>query len=788
MGRFAKGYMRRSLLGLALAGITLHTAAAEPARQSQTVAGLEAPAEILIDRWGISHIYAQSVRDAFFLQGYNVARDRLWQIDLWRKRGLGLLAADFGPDYAAQDRASRLFLYRGDMDAEWAAYGPLAKGYTEAFTAGINAYVAEITAGDRPLPEEFQITGTTPDLWTPEDVVRIRSHGLTRNAAAEVERARITCAAGLEANALNRRLEPAHSLSIPEGLDPCTIPAEVLGDYRLATQGVTFKAGQVVAIAEDIPADAIGSNNWTVAASRTATGRPILANDPHRAHGVPSLRYIVHMEAPGFSAIGAGEPALPGISIGHNGTIAFGLTIFPADQEDLYVYETDPSDPNRYRYGQGWASMQVVTETVEVAGQAPRTVELKFTRHGPVVFEDPQNRRAYVVRSVWSNPGASAYFGSADYMTAQDWGTFSEAMGRFGTPSENQVYADTSGNIGWIAAGRIPVREGWDGLMPVPGDGRYEWKGFMAAADLPSRYNPAEGWLATANQFNLPADYPTDRVIGFEWTNPARMDQIARVLAADASVTLADAMALQTDPTNITAETLVPLLADIKDPEPRLAQAISLLQAWNGRTEADSAAAALYEVWLAKHLGQTTVKAAAPAAVQALIGAGDQMAISDYLIAAAPQVRAPILADSLNAALEEVSRRLGADPSAWAWGDLHQARFEHALAPRLTTAAAARLAVGPAPMAGTSLSPLAASWRSSDFQVVSGASFRMVLDVGAWDNSVAINTPGQSGDPSSPHYRDLFPLWVRGDYVPLLYSRPAVEAATTTVLTLTPAP
>ncbi|MFP5447644.1 MAG: penicillin acylase family protein [Alphaproteobacteria bacterium] len=786
MGRKLARGARRSLFGLALASLALQ-AAAEPARSAHQVAGLQGPAEILIDRWGISHIYAASVRDAFFLQGYNVARDRLWQIDLWRKRGLGLLAADFGADFTAQDRASRLFLYRGDMDAEWAAYGPQAKGYAEAFTAGVNAYVGEIQSGVRPLPEEFQIAGTTPDLWAPEDVVRIRSHGLTRNAAAEVERARIACAAGLDANALNRRLEPDHSLSIPEGLDPCTIPAGVLGDYRLATQGVTFKAGQVVALAEEIPADAIGSNNWTVAPARTATGRPILANDPHRAHGVPSLRYIVHMEAPGFSVIGAGEPALPGISIGHNGTIAFGLTIFPADQEDLYVYETDPNDPNRYRYGDGWAAMEVASETLEVAGQAPQTVQLKFTRHGPVVFEDPANHRAYAVRSVWSDPGTSAYFGSADYMTAQDWGEFSTAMARFGTPSENQVYADTDGNIGWIAAGRVPLRQGWDGLMPVPGDGRYEWSGFMAAADLPSRYNPEQGWLATANQFNLPADYPASRVISYEWSNPARMNRIAQVLEADEDLTLAEAMALQIDPTNVTAATLVPLLSDIAAPEPRLAQAIALLQSWDGRTEVDSAAAALYEVWLFKHLGQATVQAAAPAAAHALIGGGDQPAISAYLTSADPAERGPILASSLTAALDEVSRRLGPDPAAWAWGDLHQARFEHALAPLLPADAAERLAVGPAPMAGTMLSPLAASWRASDYRLVSGASFRMVLDVGAWDNSVAINTPGQSGDPASPHYRDLFPLWVKGQYAPLLYSRPAVEAATEAVLTLTPA-
>jgi penicillin amidase len=197
-----------------------------PPVETRAVAGLAAPAEIRIDRWGISHIYADSVRDAFFLQGYNVARDRLWQVDLWRKRGLGLLAEDFGPAYAEQDRAARLFLYRGDMETEWAAYGPNAKGYAEAFVAGLNAYMAEIIAGDRTLPAEFALTGTTPDLWQAEDVVRIRSHGLTRNAAAEVERAQITCAAGLGANALNRKLEPA---STPAPFPPTSWPTIAWG-------------------------------------------------------------------------------------------------------------------------------------------------------------------------------------------------------------------------------------------------------------------------------------------------------------------------------------------------------------------------------------------------------------------------------------------------------------------------------------------------------------------------------------------------------------------------------
>lgn len=780
---------------LAAAVLCALPAHAAPAQESRAVVGLAAPAEIKVDRWGIPHIYAASIRDAFFLQGYNAARDRLWQIDLWRKRGLGLLAKDFGPAYADQDRASRLFLYRGDMAREWASYGPGAKDNTAAWVAGVNAYVAEIRAGKRPLPSEFRLARTLPDPWSIEDVVRIRSHGLTRNATSEVARARIACAAGLEATRLYRKLEPDWTAKVPDGLDPCDIPAGVLADYDLATSGVKFSPATAGLASLDVPPEATGSNNWTIAPSHSATGRAILANDPHREHGAPSLRYIVHLEAPGFSVIGAGEPALPGVSIGHNETIAFGLTIFYVDQEDLYVYETDPKDPDLYRYGDGWERMTTARETVEVKGAPAREVVLRFTRHGPVVFTDGEKHRAYAVRSVWGEPGTSAYFGSTGYMTAKTWPQFKAALAGWGAPSENQIYADTSGHIGWVAAGMTPRRPNWDGLMPVPGDGRYEWKGMLAADELPSLADPAQGWFASANAMNLPPGYPyAERKPGFEWSNYARLARISEVLASKPKVTLADAMALQTDPVNVTSRRLIALLRPLKADQPRLAAALDLLRGWDGATSTDSAAAAVYETWTAKHLGRALVGRAAPPAARGLIGQGDLAAELDYLehpdaaLGADPKAaRDEVLLASLAAAADEVAARLGPDPKTWAWGRLHQAEFAHALSPLAPAADRAAMKAGPTPMAGTSLSPMAATWRADDFRVTAGASFRMVLDVGNWDASRTINTPGQSGDWASPHFRDLFPLWVKGEYVPLVYSRKAVDAAAERVIRLTPA-
>ena len=781
------------LLGalLSFASLTARAAPA-PAQESRSVAGLAAPAEIRVDTWGIAHIYAGSVRDAFFLQGYNVARDRLWQIDLWRKRGLGLLSKDFGPTYVAQDRAARLFLYRGDMAREWAAYGPGAQDNTTAWVAGVNAFVGEIASGKRPLPLEFRIAGSAPDRWTPEDVVRIRSHGLTRNVPNEVGRAQIACKAGLPAARLYRFIEPKWTTKVPDGLDPCSIPADVLADYQLAGAGVKFGKPLEKLAALEVPPEAIGSNNWTVSGSRTATGRPILANDPHREHGAPGLRYIVHLNAPGFSVIGAGEPALPGVSIGHNDKIAFGLTIFPVDQEDLYVYETKPGDPDQYRYGDGWEAMTVVKDAIPVKGEAaPRPIELRFTRHGPVLKAG--DGKAFAIRTVWSQPGTSAYFGSTGYMQAQDWRSFKAALAGWGAPSENQAYADTSGHIGWVAAGMVPARPNWDGLMPVPGDGRYEWKGFLTPDQLPSEADPKQGWFASANQMNLPADYPVaERKVGFEWSNPARFLRVDEVLAAKPKLTVADAMALQTDPYDITSRRLIAVLAPLKTDDPKLARALALLRGWDHRTSEGSAGAALFEVWTGKHLGRAVVAATTPKDVQGVIGNGDLAAVMELL--ESPDATLPanardaVLKASLIAAYDEVSARLGPDPKTWAWGKLHHARLEHALTPLADVATRPLLAAGPTPMGGTSLSPMAATWRPDDFRVVAGASFRMVLDVGAWDNSMTINTPGQSGNPESPHYRDLFPKWVKGQYVPLVYSRKAVEAATETVITLTPAP
>lgn len=756
-------------------------------RTDHVVPGLEQPAEIVVDPWGIAHIRAATRRDVFFVQGFNAGRDRLWQLDIWRKRGLGLLAADFGPGFLAQDRAARLFIYRGDMDAEWAAYGTdEARAITEAFAAGLNAWVAATEADPALLAPEFAAMGTRPARWEAADVVRIRSHAVVRNVLSEAARAQVLARADLRTDAVRKQIEPPWQTIVPDGLDPACVTPAVLDVFRLATARLDVTPARMAATLGDAwrwtkvtelgDVYAEGSNNWAVAPGRTDTGRPILASDPHRAHALPSLRYLVHLTGPGIDLIGAGEPALPGISLGHNGHAAFSLTIFPMDQEDLYVYETDGAD--RYRYADGWEAMRVLTETVAARGAPDQAVVLKFTRHGPVVFEDPAAKRAFAVRSVWFEPGASAYFASLACMEKKTPASFQAALEKWIAPSVNQVYADADGNIAWFAAGHAPIRPNWDGLLPVPGDGRYEWNGFHTATGLPSAINPPRGFVATANEMNLPPDFPLDeRRIGFEWTEHSRIDRIDEVLATPNRHSLDNAMALQTDDLSIPARRVRALLDGVSGAE--------LLTAWDCRLGRDSPAAALFEVWWTRHLKPALLALIAPdPALRALLVPADHETLLALLEQPDERLpdRAGVLARTLQAAAAECAALLGGEQAGWAWGRLHHGFFPHPLA----AVSAALPDVGPLPKGGSGSTVMNASYRPGDFRVTAGASFRMVLDVGAWDNSRAINAPGQSGDPQSPHYADLAPRWAAGEYVPLLYSRAAVDAAAEHVITLVP--
>jgi penicillin amidase len=749
--------------------------------------GLQKPVTVLRDPWGIPHIYAETQDDLFFAQGFVAAQDRLFQMEIWRRAGEGRLAEIVGPEAVERDRFARLLRYRGDMEAEWTSYAPDAKSIIESFVRGVNAFIEQ--SRDR-LPIEFQLAGFAPEPWTPEVcLLRIASWGVTGNVTSEVFRALLAREAGVELVDELLETDPPKKLEIPAGLDLAGIGQEIIAGALATGAPVSFK---------DAPKD--GSNNWVVAGGFSATGKPLLANDPHRSIQLPSLRWMVHLVGPGWNVIGAGEPALPGVSAGHNDRVAFGFTIVGIDQQDLYVEETHPENPNQYRRGGSegrWEEMRVERETIRVKGGEPVEVELKLTAHGPVLHEDRARRRAYALRWVGSEPGTAGYLGSLSLNRARNWDEFRKALERWKVPSENLLYADVDGNIGWQVAGLSPIRKGWDGLLPVPGDGRYEWQGFLPASELPAAFNPKSGFLATANHNILPAGYP--HILGYEWAPPYRYQRLLMPLRAPGGkkFTVKDFEILQHDELSLPARRLIRVLAQAQagvEKEAPLRPWVDRLLRWDAVLSKDSAEAAVYELWLAElrtapfqpKLSEAQWKLVAPfisvdravdvieAASPRWFGAGDE----------GRAARDTVLLRTLGEALKKAKERLGSDPAKWRWGTLHVTPFRHALS---TDDARRVLFDLPSVERGGDGNTVNASG-GPEFRAVHGASFREILDVADWDRSVATSVPGQSGQPGSPHYGDLLPLWAEGKYFPLLFSRERVEKEAKQKLVLEPVP
>lgn len=767
---------------------------------THVVDGLRSPVEVVYDSWGVPHVRAHSADDAFVTQGFTAARDRLFQLDLWRRRGLGQLSQVLGERYLERDRAARLFLYRGDMGAEWAAYGEGVREVAELFTAGINAYVELTEREPGLLGPEFTALGFTPGRWSPGDLARIRSHGLYGNVEKELARAITLRDLGAEGEDLRAVREPEGPLHVPEGLDLSVFHTGVLDTYRLACSPVDLSGTE----ARPAPLEPDGSNNWVIGAERTATGRPILANDPHRAVGSPALRYLTHLSCPEFDVIGAGEPALPGVSIGHNGRVAFGLTIFPVDQEDLYVYELHPDDPGRYRYRGSWRALETVTERVPVRDGPDREVELAFTVHGPIVHTDPEHRVAFAVRAAWLGPGMAPYLGSVQYMRARDSRDFRDAMRVWGAPGENQVYAEAEG-IGWIAAGRVPIRPNWDGALPVPGDGSHEWAGFRPGEDLPAVHRPEQGWFASANEHN------TGRAPGWkpfnvtrDWAAPLRYERIAQELATRADWTVQDACRLQNDHVSPAARAALAVLDTLPDTAPGAAQALELLRGrsitgWDATMAVDLPQPTLFEHWFRRRLRPALLRdRLLPLVGPERVGAAVRAVSPDENVAGDPRVGLRLLEEAvrseqgralvsrtLGLAYLDLVRRLGPPGPAWHWGEHHFARLDHPLAHTQNPPAWAKGRRVARPGSADTVDLTAYDGSGRQYH---GASFRIVVDVGAWDESVAVNAPGQSGDPRSPHHDDLTDPWSRGDYFPLLYSRAAVDHYRTATLHLLPRP
>ncbi|MDX1939169.1 MAG: penicillin acylase family protein [Saprospiraceae bacterium] len=779
-----------------------------------TIPGLQQPVEIIVDRWGIPHIYAQNEADLFFAQGFYAARDRIFQFELWRRQATGTVAEILGPRELKRDMGARLFQFRGDMKAEMNHYHPNGELIITSFVNGVNAYIEWTEKDPNLLPIEFKLLGIKPQKWTPEVVVS-RHQGLLGNINEELQTARSVAKIGVEKVKEYEWFHPGDpDLTIDAKIDTAILSKDILELYFAFRRGITFEPKDLVAEVRNSDvekyrllakedeaafqemlargAENIGSNNWVVSGARTQSGYPIMANDPHRALAAPSLRYMSHLVAPGWNVIGGGEPTIPGISIGHNEYGAWGLTVFGTDAEDLYIYKINPENPNQYWYHGAWEEMRIIKETIQVKGQSPVTIDLKYTRHGPVVFTDTKTNQTCAVRCGWLEVGGAPYLASLRMDQAKTWEEFREACNYSHIPGENMIWADRQGNIGWQAVGIAPIRRNFSGMVPVPGDGSYEWDGYQEIKERPHLYNPVEGYIATANENVTPPDYPhIQSTVGFSWSEPFRADRVKEVLGSGRIHSVADMAQLQTDYLSIPARTLIPLLRNLKISDNEASEQVrQMLLKWDFQMTKESIEAAIYKAWEGRLYNN--VKAQVVPKAHNDLASVPTMRIIEWLIfpdghfGKNPiQNRNEILTKSLREAVYNLGQKFGKDMNKWQYGqlDYKHVLIKHPLSNAVKEEVRKTLDLGPVPRGGYSFTVNQTGGRDNQ---TSGATFRMIVDTGDWDQALGTNSPGQGGDPKNPHYRDLFDIWVNDQYFPVFYSRKKVESVKDGVLLLQP--
>ncbi len=773
------------------------------------VNGLQSPVEVLRDEWGVNHIYAANQHDLFFAQGYCAAQDRLFQFEIWRRQATGTVSEILGERELKRDIGTRLFRFRGDMKKELAHYHPQGEAIINDYVAGVNAYIHETLQHPEKLPVEFKLLNIKPGIWT-TDVVVSRHQGLLGNITQELNTGRAVARLG---DAKVKDLVWYHPkdplLKMDTAIRSELLFADILELYNAYRKDVVFQAGDIHK--SDLDADAVqllnkktvtpqpdlvfepgmeGSNNWIVSGNRSASGHAMLANDPHRQISLPSLRYIVHLVAPGWNVIGGGEPEIPGVSIGHNEYGAWGLTIFETDGEDLMVYDLNPQNLSQYRYKGNWVNMKEIHETIPVKNKTAKEVTLRYTVHGPVTYIDTLNKKAYAVRCAWLEPGGAPYLASLRIDQAKNWDAFREACSYSHIPGENMIWADTKGNIGWQVVGIVPVRKNFSGLVPIPGDGRYEWDGYLPIKERPHMLNPSKGFFATANQHVTPDDYKRWDAVGYTWADPFRGNRINEVLAADNKMTIEKMEALQTDYFSIPARTLVPMLTRLTIDDAMQKEAQQALNGWDYILNKQSIAAGIYAMWERQLMLQAN-KQFIPAAAKGLLTLQISKLIGwlqnpDARFGNDPQTGRDIfLKETFANAVNELKNKLGNSMNKWVYGqdNYKHVTLLHPMQALVSNGLKQKMNVGPLPRGGNGQTPGATG--GTDNQLA-GASFRLIVDVGDWNKAVMINTPGQSGDPSSEYYGNLFPLWANDQYFPAYYTKDKILKTTRTVLQLKP--
>jgi len=750
------------------------------------LAGLNGPVDVVRDRWGIPHISAREPLDAYFAQGYCHAQDRLWQMDLTRRFARGRLAEVFGEQALDVDRFQRRLGLHRAARTDWDTIEQSTRDVLTAYTAGVNACLDGLVASGK-LPIEFVLARFKPEPWQPLDALsyaRYLAFSLSPNWESELIRSRLIARLGY---AVASTLEP-------DVWQPDTDALPRLEDWGPPEMP---EPGQLPPIA--VHGSPGASNAWVVSGARSSTGKPLLANDPHLLPRQPSVMYEVHLSAGGdLNVAGASVPGGPGVLIGHNRHIAWGITASMCDVQDLFVERIDFGDPRRTEYAGRWETGTLVREVINVKGRAQPWVEdvLVTSRHGPLLTPTPSladEHRPLALRSMVLEAPSAAY-ALLKLNCATSWDEFREAARHWGTPAVNFVYADADGNIGYQMAGYIPLRTRGEGLVPSPGwSGQYDWRGRLEFEDLPTAFNPPDGLWANANHN---AARKSQHFFGREFIDPARYHRIRQVLESKERHSAVDFGALQADEVSLPGRRVASLLGTQVQVSGRLEQrAIDELRWWDGRVSADSVAASIYEVFR-NELVRARFSSAVGDLLPALLGVGPHPLLaemsSQYFLQT-QRVLAyleengsdAVVGQAFRASVQHLARQLGPDISTWQWGRLHTLSIQHALSIRKPLGLL--FSIQAFPWSGD-LETVRAGGAQPSKLTAGGpiSAYRFIADCADWDNSLSCIPTGQSGHRGSPHYADQVDAWRRVAYHPLAFTRPAVARVARHTLRLTP--
>ncbi len=779
-----------------------------------TIGCFTAPVEILRDKHGIPHIYAQSRADLYRAQGFVHAQDRLWQMEQNRRIARGTLAEVYGEAALEADRFSRTVGFWRAAQAELAALDAETRQTLDWYAEGVNAYVA---SRPRRFGAEFNLLRVNPEPWTALDSLgyaKITAWGLSLNWDAELTRLRLL---GRLGDVAASELEPNYPDANPAVLEG--VGSEEL--IRLQqTAGLLLNQYEQLKGWLGIVADGQGSNAWVLAPKASLNRRPLLCNDPHLAVQIPGIWYEVHLNAPSIDVSGVSFTGLPGVVIGHNADIAWGITNGMVDVQDLFIERVNPGDPTQFAQGDQWAEAQIIEEVINVRRGRPHVERVVITHNGPLISGlikpletgkskgDPAAIVPLSLRWTGHEPGNSLR-AILQLNQARNWDDFSAALTDWATPPQNILFADDHGNIGYRLVGKIPKREQNLGLVPVPGwDNSYAWRDYIPFEELPFLYNPPSGKIASTNNKIVGDDYPY--FLGSEFAPGWRAARLEEMLNKKERHTVRDMEEMQLDTHSKYAEALTPWLTLLNSEEAWEKAALTALRKWNYRMEPESEAALVFhytviellEMVFGDKLGES--KAGyfgvgenplfqangflwrAETRLLELLNEHEESYWYVEAKSGRPRTREELLQEALTSAVKKIREAVGDSMRRWDWGRTHQVRYVHPLgSARLLKNVFNR---GPLPVGGDAftLNVARSPLRLPVEHVQAAASYRQIFEVGTWDRAQSVINVGQSGHPLGDHYDDQIMMWKEGNYHAMPWSREAVEAATVYRLRLEP--